>query len=60
MDPDQTLRRMRELSKRMLNDYYDGEGNGIDQDDANLLVELMNSMDEWLSAKGFLPQDWRR
>jgi len=47
MDPNETLRRIRELSER-----------GYDEDDAASVVEAFRDLDEWLSKGGFLPSAW--
>jgi hypothetical protein len=59
MDPNATLEEMRTLSAKMRKDYEDPDGNGIDQDDANRLAELVEAMDGWLSKGGFLPAAWK-
>lgn len=58
MDPNATLDEMRTLAKRISAAYDDEEGNGVDQDDANQLAELVEAMDGWLKGKGFLPKEW--
>lgn len=60
MDPNANLKEQRELAAKMLHDYEDEDGNGIDQDDANRLAELVEALDGWLSKGGFLPGKWER
>jgi hypothetical protein len=52
MDPDATLAEIRTLNEKAAN--Y-GELSG---DEANRLVELVESLDEWLTNGGFLPTPW--
>ena len=47
MDPDETLRRLRELVRA--NNYDDYEN----------ILEHFDALDEWLSKGGFLPRAWR-
>ena len=58
MDPNANLKEMLELAKRMITDYNDCEGNGVDQDDAAHLADLVEALDGWLSNGGFLPARW--
>jgi hypothetical protein len=60
MDPDTCLAEMRAIAARMLLAYDSEDGNGIDQDDADMLAQRVQDMDEWLSNGGFLPQAWDR
>ena len=60
MDPEANLKETRELCKKIYKNYEDPDSNGVDQDDAARLVELVEAMDGWLSKKGFLPKDWQR
>jgi hypothetical protein len=60
MDPNANLKEMLELATSIQNAYEDEEGNGIDQDDANRLAELVEALDGWLKGKGFLPGRWAR
>jgi hypothetical protein len=60
MDPNANLKEQRELAAKMITDYNDSESNGIDQDDANRLAELVQALDEWISRQGFLPKAWAR
>lgn len=59
MDPNANLKEMLQLATTMQEDYDDEEGNGIDQDDANRLAELVQSLNRWIMMGGFLPKDWR-
>lgn len=58
MDPDANLKEQRILALRMTSDHDDPESNGIDQDDANRLAELVLALDEWIKNGGFLPKAW--
>lgn len=60
MDPDTCLAEMRALVAKMIGDYDDPNGNGIDQDEANELVDKFVALDLWLAGKGFLPEVWDR
>lgn len=59
MDPNQTLRDLRALVEKVLRDCEKSDGTGADQDDAHALAEKFLGLDDWLSGKGFLPQDWQ-
>ena len=52
MDPDQTLENIRELYKTILRGEYTDA-------DSYQLAEAAESLDQWLSKKGFLPEDWK-
>ncbi len=60
MDPNATLKRIREVSKS-ITEIFDSEhiheGNKI-LDLASELAELTTALDEWLSKGGFFPRDW--
>jgi hypothetical protein len=58
MDPNANLKEQLELAKAMIVAYEDSESNGIDQDDANRLAELVLALHEWLGNGGFKPQAW--
>jgi hypothetical protein len=60
MDPDVALRALRALAAKVLRDYENGEGAGIDDDDACALAQRFADLDEWLSRGGFLPQPWAK
>ena len=60
MDPKSNLESQLSLSKQMLKDYEDTNSNGIDQDDAARLAELVLALNDWLSHGGFLPPQWER
>lgn len=60
MDPNATLRELRQLAAQIITDYDDVEGNGIDQDDANRLAELVEALDDWITKGGFLPGAWAK
>lgn len=59
MDPTKNLSEQVELAKKMLKDYEDLDSNGIDQDDANRLAQLVEALDEWIRRGGFLPVPWQ-
>ena len=58
MDPNQVLKRFRQA----YSDWEDTRGKGEDPDTAvaaaDEMRDAMYAMDEWLSAGGFLPDDW--
>jgi hypothetical protein len=49
MDPNETLRKIRSMLETR-------EGGEVENSD--ILAELMESLDEWLSKGGFLPDEW--
>jgi hypothetical protein len=49
MDPDETLREIRELVTAQ----------ACYVPDPDRLAELVGALDEWLSKGGFLPEPWR-
>lgn len=55
MDPNETLRRIRALTKRVNSeqDLDDGPGTLIE------LAELVEALDQWMSAGGFGPHEWQ-
>ena len=53
MDPNETLRRLRELSATPINNNMKEFGELIDN-----LVFNFEALDEWLSKGGFLPNEW--
>ncbi len=53
MDPDEALRRIREIVKRVNeNDNFES--------DVPELGNLVQALDEWLTKGGFLPALWHR
>lgn len=54
MDPDEALKRCRELAKRVEDATYaeECEVAGLD------LAEQFKALDEWLSKGGFAPREW--
>ncbi|MBK6639629.1 MAG: hypothetical protein IPG34_19600 [Rhodocyclaceae bacterium] len=52
MDPNETLKRIRMIVKRDL------EGDTMSVDDFDVLVDLVNDLDEWMSRGGFPPTEW--
>ncbi len=56
MDPDETLKHLRALSKDATYEYEDYDTlEAIAQD----FSKAFNALDEWLSAGGFLPEAWQ-
>lgn len=62
MDPDACLARIRELRKFIVEPPENPSPGLIAQfiDTASEMAVLMESLDEWMSAGGFLPEDWRK
>lgn len=60
MDPNANLKELLSLAAHIREEYENEDGNGVDQDDANRLAELVEALDGWLSNKGFLPGRWSR
>lgn len=60
MDPNANLEELRRLAESMLEAYEDEDSNGIDQDDAARLAELVQALDGWITGGGFLPSAWKR
>jgi hypothetical protein len=59
MDPNATLAEMLGLAEVIQQEYGDTDGNGVDQDDANRLAELVEALNSWIMKGGFLPKAWR-
>lgn len=59
MDPNATLAEMVGLAELIQKDYEDEDGNGVDQDDANRLAELVEALNNWIRNGGFLPTAWQ-
>lgn len=53
MDPNETLRRLRELTKDTLNGEY-----AIGDEPAAEIAELFHSLDEWMVRGGYPPTAW--
>lgn len=51
MDPNETLRRMRELTRKIVQDSEESE-------DAVALAEYVEVIDTWITKGGFLPSAW--
>ena len=60
MDPNKTLETLRALTQKLLKDYEDTEGNGIDQDEACELASHFEALDAWLTQGSFLPERWQK
>lgn len=59
MDPNATHKELKELATKVRADYEDHVRNGVDQDDADRLAQLVLAMDEHLANGGFLPTAWQ-
>jgi len=55
MDPNTTLDAIRDITKKVENHPDD-----LTTDDLAQLAEYVVALDEWLSAGGFLPEQWER
>lgn len=53
MDPNETIRRIRLLAGRLLEDGTDSTHPG------QALAELVQALDGWITRGGFLPDDWQ-
>lgn len=56
MDPDETLKRLREALKvmdttRSMNELMTA---------SVVVLETMTALDEWITKGGYLPKDWKR
>lgn len=58
MDPTANLEQQILLAREMIRQYNDEDSNGIDQDDAARLAELVLALDGWITRCGFLPAPW--
>jgi hypothetical protein len=58
MDPNVTLLLLRLLIVDM--QAATDDGRGIDPDDVEEMVELVDSLDCWISIGGFLPTAWEK
>ena len=54
MDPNANLKEQREIVARMI----DEDSESVDTGDAVRLAELVEALDSWISAGGFLPTSW--
>lgn len=68
MDPDSNLAEQREIVKRInaiidapdpVTDALTADRSAELESLAIRLAELVEALDQWLSADGFLPEDWR-
>lgn len=59
MDPNKTLQRMLQLSKRMI-DETKGRDGEPHPDDALELAELVEALDNWIRRGGSFPSKWWR
>ena len=55
MDPDANLEEQRRLAEEILDDE-----SPVDNTKSLRLAELVQALDEWIRAGGFLPGDWKR
>lgn len=56
MDPNATLKRIRELVEAVLDHDLD-DRDALDA--AGYLADAVQALDQWLSKGGFLPEAWR-
>ncbi len=54
MDPDANLKEQRDLLRKFR------KRNRLTAGEAARLAELVDSLDEWISRGGFLPEAWRQ
>ncbi len=55
MDPNETLNEIRRLVRANNSSTF-----AMRDEDTTYLTELVESLDQWLSRGGFLPQAWER
>lgn len=67
MDPDQTLKEMREHGAEILRIFDTCPNGHLDEDDlqtvadeAEQLADGLRNLDTWILKGGFLPAEWRR
>lgn len=58
MDPNKTLESILEYAKNVIHEYEDSDSNGIDQDEAGNLAQMILNLHAWLSNGGFFPDAW--
>ena len=56
MDPNENLKEQLALANHML----DLDPDEVDPDDAQRLVELVESLDKWIHSGGFFPSRWTK
>lgn len=59
MDPNAALKEIRELVENLQDCPLARQGIGATLDDMDSLVALVDSLDQWLSKAGFLPDAWQ-
>lgn len=59
MDPNATLELLRKQAQEILDNYEKYTGHDPIADDAANLAELVQSLDQWLTNGGFLPEEWK-
>lgn len=57
MDPNATLRELKDVLSRLREDRYDSDYERMC--DMEYLTELAEAMVTWLSSGGFLPDEWK-
>ena len=57
MDPDETLKKLREALELYCRRYRD-KGTGLRE--ADDMADAVEALDNWLSIGGFLPEDWKK
>ena len=56
MDPNETLRCLRALSKQIIKENENEEM----PDNGMHMANIFQALDEWIVKGGFLPQDWQK
>lgn len=56
MDPNETLKRMRELAEKIIKSNNAEESAQM----GDRLADHFQALDSWLFTGGFLPKDWER
>jgi len=56
LNPDENIKKQIELSNKILNSVENGKL--VPKDDLVELSFLVNSLDNWLSTNGYLPERW--
>ncbi len=60
MDPDATLREIREIIKASHKEVCDDEDKEFEYlENMGRLTELVEALDNWITGGGFLPNDWK-
>ena len=59
MDPNANLKEQLKLAHRILSEFDNEKMNGFVLQDSERLAELVIALNEWLSAGGFKPEQWK-